>query len=415
MLYRLKNAGYDAFLVGGCVRDMLLGREPKDFDVATNALPEEIEQLFRNCRLIGRRFRLAHIMFGKDIVEVATFRATTPQTGDDEARQLEDGLILRDNVYGTIEEDAWRRDFRVNALYYNISDFSVVDYTGGLEDLRNGVLSLIGDARVRLREDPVRMLRAVRFAVKLGFRIDDDCERAMVELAPDIQKVPAARLFDEVSKLFLSGFALQTFETLRHYGLFAQLFPATDSLLESGDRDHMHRLLVRGLENSDKRVAEDKPVTPAFLLAVLMWEPVLDQALRLEQERGMKPMDALYAAMGDILQQQAERIALPRRFSIQIREIWSMQSRLERRGKRALKLVQHPRFRAAYDFLLLRGEANPELAEMCDWWTAFQERNDNGRENMLKKVQRKRSRRRRRRGGQGQGGDEHGGDDGGAD
>ncbi len=379
---------------------MLLGREPKDFDVATNALPEEVESLFRNCRLIGRRFRLAHIMFGKEVIEVATFRASVPMAEGDDL-QLEDGRILRDNVYGTIEEDALRRDFRINALYYNINDFSVTDYTGGLEDLRTGVLTLIGDPQTRLREDPVRMLRAVRFAVKLGFRIDNACEQSMFELAADMQKVPAARLFDELSKLFLTGFALQTFEMLRHYGLFAQLFPDTDRLLETGDRDHMHRLLVRGLENSDARVAADKPVTPAFLLAVLLWEPMQDLSAQFEAQ-GMKTMEAMYAAMGEILHRQSERIAMPRRFSVQIKEIWAMQNRLARRGKRALQLLQHPRFRAAYDFLLLRGESEPELTELCQWWTSFQERNESGRDTMLKKEQRRRGRRRRRGSGQNQ-------------
>ena len=381
--------------MGGCVRDMLLGREPKDFDVATNALPEEVAELFRNCRLIGRRFRLAHIMFGKEIIEVATFRAGSP-AGKNDDHQMDDGMILRDNVYGSIEEDACRRDFRINALYYNINDFSVVDFTGGLADLHAGVLSLIGDPQVRLREDPVRMLRAVRFAVKLGFRIDHACEQSMFELAADMQRVPAARLFDELSKLFLTGFAVQTFEMLRHYGLFAQLFPDTDRLLESGGRDHMHRLLTRGLENSDIRVAENKPVTPAFLLAVLLWEPMQEVTAQFEAQ-GMKAMEAMHSAMSEVIRRQAEYIALPRRFSVQIKEIWALQNRLARRGKRALQLLQHPRFRAAYDFLLLRGESEPELKELCDWWTAFQERGESGRENMLKKEQRRRSRRRRRR------------------
>lgn len=396
VLYRLNKAGYEACLVGGCVRDLMLGREPKDFDVATNALPEEVRSLFRNCRLIGRRFRLAHILFGREIIEVATFRASAPADEDDD-RRVEDGLIVRDNVYGTVEEDAWRRDFRVNALYYNIKDFSVIDYTGGLDDLKSGILHIIGDPDVRFQEDPVRMLRAIRFVVKLGFRLDAQTEDAIRNHAHYLRKVPAARLFDEMSKLFLSGMAVQTFESLRHYHLFEQLFPWTDEILGEDTEDHTHRLLSEGLRNTDQRVAEGKPVTPAFLLAVLLWEAMKTRVDQLQAD-GSSVAEAFTRGTRDILQMQGEVITIPRRFSMQVREIWSMQHRLARQNKRAMALVHHPRFRAAYDFLLLRNQSGEkELEELCKWWTEFQEQDDNVREGMLSREPRRRRRSRSRR------------------
>ena len=221
VLYRLKKAGFEAYLVGGCVRDLLLGREPKDFDVVTDARPDQIKKVFRNCRLVGRRFRLAHVQFGRDIIEVATFRGSVEENS--EHRFLnEEGRLLRDNQYGNIEEDVWRRDFTVNSLYYNIKDFSVIDYVGGMEDHLSGTLRLIGDPETRFREDPVRMLRAVRFAVKLGFNLHPDSEKPIAGLADLLNNIPPARLFDETLKLFLSGYALQTFEMLRHYDLFRE-------------------------------------------------------------------------------------------------------------------------------------------------------------------------------------------------
>lgn len=374
----------------------MLGREPKDFDVATNALPEEVRELFRNCRLIGRRFRLAHIMFGREIIEVATFRANAPAEEDDD-RRVEDGLIVRDNVYGNIEEDAWRRDFRLNALYYNIKDFSVVDFTGGFEDLKSGVLHIIGDPDVRFQEDPVRMLRAVRFVVKLGFRLDPVTEDAIRRHAHCLRRVPSARLFDEMTKLFLHGFAVQTFETLRHYHLFEQLFPWTDEILGEDRGDHTHRLLTNGLGNTDLRVQEGKPVTPAFLLSVLLWEAMKARVESLEAS-GLSAAEALATGSREILQMQSDVITIPKRFSLQIREIWSMQNRLQRRNKRAITLVNHPRFRAAYDFLLLRHQSGEqELEELCQWWTDFQEQNDEARKGMLHKEPGRRRRRRPRR------------------
>jgi poly(A) polymerase len=403
VLHRLREAGFGAYLVGGCVRDMLLGREPKDFDVSTDAKPEEVRQVFRNCRLIGRRFRLAHVHFGREIIEVATFRAQYVEEEDEEGRVIENGRIIRDNVYGTIEEDAWRRDFTINALYYNISDFSVVDYVGGVEDIRAGVLRLIGEPAVRFHEDPVRMLRAVRFAVKLGFRIDPAAEAAIHEHAALLGGISPARLYEEVLKLFQGGIAEQTLEMLRHYHLFEHLFPATEKCLDDADQGDFRALLTRALANTDARIADGKPVTPAFLYAALLWGPMRAEARRL-QASGMPEIAALQQASRDVMQSQSRHAILPRRFSAQMREIWILQPRLQRNSaKRALRLLQHPRFRAAYDFLLLRAETGEDLAELAEWWTRFQE-SDEARAELLtpqpgeeKKPASRRRRRRRRR------------------
>ena len=385
VLYRLHKAGYQAYMVGGGVRDLLLGREPKDFDIATDARPEEVKRLFGNCRLIGRRFRLAHVRFGSDVVEVATFRALAgqperePEDDDEEYddqrddRELADsGRILRDNVWGTLEEDAFRRDFTVNALYYNIADFSVVDYMGGVKDLEDGKLRLIGEPEPRYREDPVRMLRAVRFAVKLGFKIERGTEKPLRNLAPLLADIPAARLYEEVNKLFLAGTGVQAFEMLRRYGLFGQLFPQTEAALASEEQGFPMMFVVRALEDTDARVAADKSVTPAFLYAALLWEPVRLRAARLERD-GMNDLDALRRAADEVADKQVRRVALPRRFSVPMREIFELQPRfLQTSGKRAQRFIDHPRFRAAYDFFALRaasGEADPELAA---FWTEAQ-------------------------------------------
>lgn len=392
----MRKAGYDAYLVGGGVRDLLLGREPKDFDVATNASPEEIRSVFRNCRLIGRRFRLAHVHFGGEIIEVATFRAG--QNGDDEPGvDAGTGLILHDNVYGTIEEDAARRDFSVNALYYNIADFSVVDFTGGVEDLREGVLRPLGDAETRFREDPVRMLRAARFAAKLGFTIEPEAQRQLERLGYLLDAVPPARLFDECLKLFMGGFAVEAYEKLRHYDLFRHLFPATDASLAREENAFPLTLVYRGLQNTDARIAQDKPVTPAFLFGVLLWEPVRSRAER-EMAEGVAPVPAIQAAAADVVEEQVRHTALPKRFSIPMREIWALQPRFDQRGgKRPLRLLEHPRFRAAYDFLLLRAEAGEADADLARWWTALQEAEGAERTGLVQPVSRSRRRRRRRR------------------
>ncbi|WP_408606514.1 polynucleotide adenylyltransferase PcnB [Methylomonas lenta] len=381
VLQRLKKADYEAYLVGGCVRDLLLGREPKDFDVATNASPEQVKQVFRNCRIIGRRFRLAHVFFGRDIIEVATFRGSESEESDRQVTH-EDGRLLRDNVFGTLEEDVWRRDFTVNALYYNIRDFSVVDFTGGMQDHANAVLRLLGDPSVRYREDPVRMLRAVRFAVKLGFTLHPDTEKPIYTLADLLKSIPSARLYDEVLKLFLSGYGVQTFEILRHYGLFAILFPATDKCLETQDHDFPRLFLIRALENSDQRFADNKSLTPYFLLAALLWEP-LQLAANKRIQQGENETIAFQNAANEVLTQQIKITALPRHITQSMRDVWFMQNKFSRTvGSRPYRLLEQAKFRAGYDFLQLRAETGGADMALVDWWTKFQVADDELRRKM---------------------------------
>lgn len=383
VLYRLRKGGYQAHLVGGGVRDLSLGRIPKDFDVATDATPEEIKDLFGNCRLIGRRFRLAHVHFGPEVIEVATFRAlqsSEPDEGDDDGdRVVEDGRILRDNVFGTLEEDALRRDFTINALYYNIADFSVVDYTGGMADIEDRLVRLIGDPETRYREDPVRMLRAVRFAVKLGFDIEEATGACIPRLGSLLEAIPAARLFDEALKLFLSGQGVEMFGMLRRYDLLRYLFPQTDALLNHDRHGVASAFIERALENTDRRIAEDKPITPAFLFAAMLW-PVVRARSRAYEEEVTSDAQAVQEAMGDVVERQLRTLTIPKRFGVPMREIWSIQSRLERyRGKRALRLLTHPRFRAAYDFYCLRADAGDADPEIADFWTRLQKASDDER------------------------------------
>ena len=397
VLYRLHQAGFAAYLVGGGVRDLLMNMHPKDFDIATDASPEQIKELFRNCRLIGRRFRLAHIHFGRDIVEVATFRGHHLDDHSDEQALTHDGMILRDNVFGTLAEDAWRRDFSVNALYYNIADFSVVDYTGGMEDLNQRVLRMIGDAQVRCQEDPVRMLRAIRFAAKLQFNLDSNLLDALATQRHRLAAVPPARLFDEILKLFLGGFALRTFHLLREHHLFEILFPASAQYLDSGDQTFL-ALIEQACINTDQRIAENKPVTPAFLFAVLLWGPLAQRATEFESN-GMSKIQSLQEAGRALLHQQAVTIAIPKRFKLPIRDIWVGQARiLNRRGRRPYSMLAQPRFRAIYDFLLLRaqsGEVN--LSELSNWWTQFQLANEQERKAMCQQLHHQRHGQRPRR------------------
>jgi poly(A) polymerase len=396
VLYRLKDAGFKAFIVGGGVRDLLLGREPKDFDVATDAHPEEVRRLFRNCRLIGRRFRLAHIHFGRDIIEVATFRAAPVPADEVEGDHAttEEGRILRDNVYGDVDEDVWRRDFTANALYYNIADYSIWDYTGGVEDVRHGIMRLIGDPEARYREDPVRMLRAVRFAAKLGFRIEPDTEAPLFELGDLLLEVPPARLFDESMKLLLGGTALQTFEHLRHYGFFRRLFPAADAEMDTLEGENYRALVLRALENTDRRVAEDKSVTPMFLFAVFLWGPVTRMAAEL-REAGQPPMQSLIEAADTVIRGQQAHVSIPRRFGTPMKDIMALQYRFRNKhGKRALRVLQHPGFRAAYDLLRLRTDAGDEPAETLEFWKKLLEMDP---EHQRSAVQPAGGRRRRRR------------------
>jgi len=395
VLYRLKNAGYQAYLVGGGVRDILLGLKPKDFDVATDAHPEQVRELFRNCRLIGRRFRLAHVHFGREIIEVSTFRASHTDAIDGEGHE-EDGRIIRDNVYGKLDDDVWRRDFTVNALYYNIEDYSIVDYVGGLEDIKKRQLRLIGIPEDRYQEDPVRMLRAIRFSIKLGFSIHPVSEQPIRKLAPLLEEIPEARLFEEFLKLFMSGQSEKTYQQLRKYGLFAMLFPQTEKFLNRGD-EFIHKFLLSAFKNTDTRLAEDKPVTPAFLLAALLWVPVRDLAND-HEGNGLSEMDAINLASDAVISHQISSTSMPRRFTHMARDMWALQARLKNiRGKRPLKLLAHQRFRAAYDFLLLRAEAGESVQELASWWTAFQEEHMDLQLAAKKEHQKKRFRHRPKR------------------
>ncbi|MEN4904323.1 polynucleotide adenylyltransferase PcnB [Luteimonas sp. TWI1416] len=371
VLYRLHEAGHAAYLVGGAVRDILVGLAPKDFDVATDATPEQVKALFRNCRLIGRRFRLAHVVFGREIIEVATFRANVDDgSGDREVH--DDGRLLRDNVYGTIEDDAVRRDFTANALYYAIADFSVRDYVGGFEDVENRVLRLIGDPETRYREDPVRMLRAVRLAAKLGFSIAPETAAPIPQLAGLLSEAAPARLFEECLKLFLSGHAVASFEGLERHGLLGALFPETAKALASNRSGALRTMVVAGLRSTDTRVAAGDPVSPAFLFATLLWPAYCRTLMKLQAE-GVQPVDAQRRAADRVTLHQLSTVALPRRFSLPMQEIWLLQARFpQRQRKRVTRMLSHPRFRAAFDFLVLRSAASDAHAADVAFWQEAQ-------------------------------------------
>lgn len=389
---RLQHAGYEAYVVGGCVRDLLLELDPKDYDVATSATPEQVRAEFRNARVIGRRFKLVHVHFGREIIEVATFRANHPEVDDEEANPLasrnESGRILRDNVYGTLEDDAQRRDFTINALYYDPSSERILDHTHGVRDIRNRLIRLIGDPEQRYLEDPVRMLRAVRFAAKLDFEIEQHSAEPIADLADLLNEVPSARLFDEIIKLFLGGKAERTFELLLEYDLFAPLFPASAQALEDNP-EYAGTLIRNALANTDLRIAQGKPVTPAFLFAALLW-PALPARVAEAQDRGLPAIPAMQEAAHELIWEQCQRTAIPKRFTMPMREIWDMQERLPRRqGRRADQLLDNPRFRAGYDFLLLRESAGEQTGDLGQWWTDYQEASESERRNMIRALSNK--------------------------
>lgn len=380
VMARLRGQGHQAYLVGGAVRDMLLGGHPKDFDIATDATPEDVHGLFRNSRIIGRRFRIVHVRFGREIIEVTTFRghhdngdAGGGEHSGTHSRQSDKGLLLRDNVYGTLEEDAVRRDLSVNALYYDAGNFEVLDHVNGLDDLEARRIRVIGDPAERYREDPVRMLRVLRFTAKLDFDIEQDTAAAIPVCAPLLREIPAARLFDEFLKLFLSGSAAATFDLLLRHDLLQFLFPESDALLQ---REPNALALVRAaMGNTDQRIAEEKPVTPAFLFAALLWPVTRALAQQLEGA-GEPPVPALHSAAQQVVAEAVQHIAIPRRFSQPMREIWEFQHRLTRtRGKKVREIASHRRFRAAYDFLLLREQAGEDTDGLGAWWTDYQRQN----------------------------------------
>ena len=374
VMYRLNKAGYEAWLVGGGVRDLLLGKKPKDFDVTTNATPEQVRKLFRNCRLVGRRF-------------------TTSQRG-------QNGMLLRDNIFGSIEEDAQRRDFTINSLYYSVADFTVRDYVGGMKDLKDGVIRLIGNPETRYREDPVRMLRAVRFAAKLGMRISPETAEPIPRLATLLNDIPPARLFEESLKLLQAGYGYETYKLLCEYHLFQPLFPTiTRYFTENGDSP-MERIIEQVLKNTDTRIHNDMRVNPAFLFAAMFWYPLLETAQKIAQESGLTYHDAFALAMNDVLDEACRSLAIPKRLTTLTRDIWQLQLRMSRRqGKRAWKLLEHPKFRAAYDLLALRAEVerNAELQRLVKWWGEFQVSAPPDQKGMLNELDEEPSPRRRTR------------------
>jgi poly(A) polymerase len=410
----LQQAGFRAFIVGGAVRDLLLGVAPKDFDVATDATPDQVQKLFRRARIIGRRFQIVHVQFGQEIIEVSTFRALVdappaPAEAAPAKRLRRDeldrkthavdasGRVLRDNVWGEQHEDATRRDFTINAMYYDPATQTVLDYHNGMADMRARLLRMIGDPATRYREDPVRMMRVVRFAAKLGFEIEPHTRAPIKELADLINNVPAARLFDEMLKLLLSGHALDCLKWLRKEGLHHGLLPLLDVILEQPQGE---RFITLALSNTDARVRAGKPVSPGFLFATLLWHDV-QQRLQQYTGEGEFPVPALNRAMDDVIDAQTEKLAIHRRYSSDMREIWGLQLRLEKRGRSAIKLLEHPRFRAGYDFLLLRCESGELDAEVGQWWTDFIGGDSAERETLLATggSKERAPRKRRRRGG----------------
>jgi poly(A) polymerase len=384
----LHSHGYEAYIVGGAVRDLLLGHRPKDFDVATNAYPEEVHKVFRRSRLIGRRFKLVHVMFGEETVEVSTFRARTASETD------EHGRVLRDNIYGTREDDAIRRDFTINALYYDPASETVLDYHNGLRDLQRKSVRIIGDARARYREDPLRMLRAVRFAARAGFSIDERTRKPVRELAHLLENVPPSRVYEEMQKLLLSGQAATGLRQLRSNGLHHGLLPLLDVIFEQPMGERFVRL---ALEQTDGRVRSGKSVSPAFLFAALLWHEVL-AAWKKSEQRGLKPIPALFEAMDSVLGIQSDKLAIPRRFTAVMKEIWALQPRFEQRsGRRPFGLLAHERFRAGFDFLVLRSASGEAPEELSQWWEKFQQASESERQAMLMAPQPGERRRRRRR------------------
>nr|WP_226960837.1 polynucleotide adenylyltransferase PcnB [Thalassotalea sp. LPB0316] len=408
VLYRLNKGGFDAYLVGGGVRDILLGLAPKDFDIVTNATPEQIKGLFRNCRLIGRRFRLAHIVFGREVIEVATFRGHhDDNSGNNQkiSKQSDQGMLLRDNIYGTIDEDAERRDFTINALYYSTKDFNVYDFAGGVHDIEQGVIRLIGDPETRYREDPVRMLRAIRFATKLDMTISEETHAPIKPLASLLSNIPAARMFEEFLKLFVSGKAVANYHMLREYDLFEHFFPSVERALCANDNfsldesEQIAQFILQALENTDIRIANEQRVTPAFLFAAILWFPLQKRIASIKAASDILPQDAFFQAYHELMSEQQQSVAIPKRFQLVIKDIWILQERFEKREpKRAYKTLEHPKFRAGYDFLLLRAEfADDSVKELAKWWTDFQDAPQATQSQMLKTTGRSAKPRRKMR------------------
>ena len=382
VINQLLHHGYEAYLVGGSVRDLFLRKVPKDFDVSTNATPQQVKKLFRNSRIIGRRFKLVHISFHREIIEVSTFRSNQP---DVDVQTNDQGMVIRDNVFGTLEQDSWRRDFTINSMYYNISNGSIIDYTRGFEDMLTKNIRVIGDPVKRYQEDPVRMLRAIRFAAKLQFNIEPASAEPIYALGDLLLHVSNARMFDEMSKIWSSEASLPAFHLLIKYNIFGKLFPWTQASLDK--HSNAQKFIEMALENTDTRLRDQKPTTPAFVFAIFMWFPMKDLAATLQEEQQIHPLDALEQAMSQIFNNQCRIIGIPRRYTQLIREIWILQYRFHKRvGNKPFALMSHARFRAAYDFLLLRALADDETVELANWWTLFQDASESTQQEMLAEL-----------------------------
>ena len=392
VLSRLNRHGYQAYLVGGSVRDMILGRAPKDFDIATDAHPEDVRSLFKNSRLIGRRFRIVHVRFGREIIEVATFRAAW---SENQREQSENGMLLADNIYGTLEEDVFRRDFSINALYYSPDTGDVIDLVGGVDDIKAKKIRLLGDPENRYREDPARMLRAIRFKSKLDFDIDSEAGEPMNQLGYLLQDLSTSRLFEEVQKLFMTGHALYAFNELLSYDLFGWLFPDSRRAMDSSPAE---KLIKVALKSTDNRIANELPVTPAFVYAAILWYPFVEEKKKLEAE-GVSYAEATMEASAKTIARQQLFTSIPRRFTSVMREIWYLQFRLlVRRRRKPDALLTHKRFRAAYDFLLIREEVGEKLDNSGEWWTRYQEADAAQRQIMKQSGKPGRRRRRKHQG-----------------
>jgi poly(A) polymerase len=388
----LQKAGFEAFIVGGAVRDLLMNYKPKDFDIATNATPEEVYRIFRRSRIIGKRFRLVHVLWGNETIEVSTFRGHHDNDGD--GQTTDSGRIIRDNIFGSLEEDAVRRDFTANALYYNAKTEDVLDFHNGVADLKANLLRMIGDPVTRYQEDPVRMLRAVRLSAKLGLKIEKTTQEPIQKLADLLQDVPPSRLFDEMLKLFLSGHAVESIGALRAQHLHHGLLPLLDVVLEQPLGE---KFVMLALKNTDDRILSGKSSNPSFLFATLLWHEVL-KAWETYKAQGHNLIPALHMAMNEIIDAQAKKLAIHNRFTATMKEIWTMQPRFEQRaGKRPYALLTHPRYRAGYDFLLLRCESGETPTELGEWWTEFADANTERRTAMLLPDTNPKKRRRKRK------------------
>lgn len=387
---KLTQAGFEAYMVGGCIRDLLMAHKAKDFDIATNARPEEIQKLFgRQCRIIGRRFRLAHIVFGREIYEVATFRGNHQETtNENHSKTSETGMLLRDNVYGTLREDAERRDFSVNALYYDVNRNLIFDFFNGIDDIKRGQLRLIGNPTIRYQEDPVRMLRAIRFMAKLDMFLDKSAEAPIKSMAPLLKNIPAARLFEESLKLLQSGAGLKTYELLRKYGLFDPLFPVLTPFFTEQQDSPTEKMIAKALNSTDERIRDNLRVNPAFLFAALLWYPLREKIDELKNEGGLNSYDAMMLAANDILAESCRAVALHRRYTAVVREIWALQFQFPKRsGKRPMQTLEQVKFRAGFDLLVMRAEIEGgDLVELSAWWHEFQFSNDSQRVEMLNQV-----------------------------